>query len=72
VFLFGDQIIPLDLFGFGDLEYDLDTSFTKMPNVTNDSIDLFYNANLYVLNEEQFARAPKTPLKFINDDSLAL
>ena len=54
----GEIIYPLDFFGFGTLEYDWDLAFTKSPRVTHDSVEIFVDAGLTVLNEFLYGNQP--------------
>jgi hypothetical protein len=54
----GDIIMPVDFYGFGDVEYDIDLAFTKQPLVTNDSIEIYLNAGITVLNEYLYDQLP--------------
>jgi hypothetical protein len=63
--------MPVDLIGLGKLEYDLDLNMPIAPKVQNNSLEVYINGGLYVLNENGYANFPKSKLQFINDESLA-
>lgn len=50
--------MPVDLIGLGKLEYDLDLNMPIAPKVQNDSLEVYINGGLYVLNENGYANFP--------------
>ena len=70
IFHSGEMIIPLDFLGFGNLEYDWDLAFTKSPIVTDDSVELFFDAGVTVLNEFLYDIQPQKQMNFIDNEDL--
>lgn len=66
----GEIVLPFDYFGFGTLEYDWDLAFTKPPVVTEDSVEIYLDAGLTVLNEYLYDIPPQHEMSFIDNENL--
>ena len=67
---FGDIVVPIDFAGFGNLEYEIDIAMPLSPTVTDSSLQLYFDAGIYAMNENSFTEPPEKALKFIDDDNL--
>ena len=52
------------------MEYDLDFGLPVSPKVTKDSIEIYINGGMYILDEVSYAKVPNTPLHFIDSSEI--